>query len=95
MRAVAKRFVRGSTAATKSKARLINCDSVSVGVEKINWTFDDVRSVFRRTNSYVCHSDPPLQVLLCETAGSILTWLQVSSFEFNVVTRNLELETAA
>jgi len=100
MRAVAKRFVRGSAAATKCNARFINCNSVSIGVEEINWTFNDVRSVFRRTNSYVCHSYLP-QVLLCETAGSILTWhlvgkFRVSGFEFRVPcgTGNLKPQTA-
>ena len=83
MRTVAKRLVRGRAAAAECKARFINCNSVSIRIEEINWTFDDVWSVLRRTNSYVCHCYSPLS-LLCETSGRILTWQLVLSFEFRV-----------
>jgi hypothetical protein len=92
MRAVAERFIRGCAAAAKRNARLINCNPVPLGVEKVNGTFNDVGAVFGWTNSYICHESLP-QILLCETVLRILTSrksfkFQVSSFEFSAASSN-------
>src|SRR5437660_12632131 len=56
VRAVTKRLVRRSAAAAQRYARpIVGGDLIPRSVININWTFDQIGTIWFRTDRYVCH----------------------------------------
>jgi hypothetical protein len=56
MSAITERLVGRSATPAQRDTRLVNRNLVSIGIEKVDWAFDDEWAILRRTNCYFCHS---------------------------------------